>query len=310
MAVIRQGELERLLVADEALRADIIAQTLGFASATEALGRPTPSHSRISGEESDRRSELAGELALAALERWGDGDGDVAELAFSRLGFPPHTRSGRSVEELLGLLDDQDAQARPQWTCDPSGTRDRAFARAVVSIDRRFRRIFARLSGGGEAAVRLTGHEAGFGVAVEATFPGHPPVHLDALSGGQRALVAFALGLSVFEEGDARLLVFDEVEPALDESNLRVFNDLLHEAARGRQVVVISHQRRTKDVGDVVFGFDHVGGGAAGLHFRYEPHTRKLVVFGRVRGNWLDRTAQLAEESPSAWPASSGTRAL
>ena len=309
VAVIRQGELERLLVADEALRADIIAQTLGFASATEVLGRPTPSNSRTSGEESDRRSELAGELALAAVERWGDGDGDFAELDFSRLGLPQHTRSGRSVEELLALLDHHDAQAGSRWTSDPSGTTDSAFARAVVSIDRRFRRIFARLSGG-EAAVRLTDHEAGFGVAVEATFPGHPPVHLDALSGGQRALVAFALGLSVFEEGDARLLVFDEVEPALDESNLRVFNDLLHEAARGRQVVVISHQRRTKDVGDVVFGFDHVGGGAAGLHFRYEPHTRKLVVFGRVRGNWLDRTAQLAEESPGAWPASSGARAL
>ena len=122
-------------------------------------------------------------------------------------------------------------------------------------------------------------------------------------------MVAFALGLAVFEEGDARLLVFDEVEPALDESNVRVFNELLHEAAAGRQVVVISHQRRTKEVGDVVSGFDHLGGGAARLHFRYEPRTRRLVVFGRVRGNWLDRTAQLTEELPAAAvPATSESR--
>lgn len=122
-------------------------------------------------------------------------------------------------------------------------------------------------------------------------------------------MVAFALGLAVFDEGDTRLLVFDEVEPALDESNLRAFNDLLHEAATGRQVVIISHQRRTKDVGDVVFGFDHLGGGAAGLQFRYEPRTRRLVVFGRARGNWLDRTAQLTQESAVAVAPTSESQA-
>jgi energy-coupling factor transporter ATP-binding protein EcfA2 len=135
---------------------------------------------------------------------------------------------------------------------------------------------------------------------IRVTFPEREPERVDRLSGGERALVAFALGLALFLEKPSRLLVLDEVEPALDESNLRRFNDLLGELATARQVVVVSHQRRTKDLGDVVFGLDHGGEGALILHYRYEPATKGLVVFGRVRGNWLERTEALAGEDIGA----------
>ncbi|MCZ7664837.1 MAG: hypothetical protein M5U22_18800 [Thermoleophilia bacterium] len=132
---------------------------------------------------------------------------------------------------------------------------------------------------------------------VQVAFPGCEPERIDTLSGGQRTLVAFAFGLALFLERPTRLLVLDEVEPALDESNLRRFNTLLGEVAATRQVLLVSHQRRTRDVGDVSFGIGRSGEGASMLHYRYERATKGLVVFGHVRGNWLERTETLMSEA-------------
>jgi hypothetical protein len=154
--------------------------------------------------------------------------------------------------------------------------------------------------GRAELPLDLSGGPAQAGLDVRVAFPASGFERLEALSGGQRAMVAFALGLALFMETPARLVVLDEVEPALDDSNLRRFNDLLHEVADTRQVVVVSHQRRTKDVGDVVFGVDVTGNGASLLHYRFEPATKRLIVFGRARGNWLERTAAL-EDKEGGW---------
>jgi ABC-type Mn2+/Zn2+ transport system ATPase subunit len=171
-----------------------------------------------------------------------------------------------------------------------------------AKVERRFARFFDRLVAGGRAELplQLADRLSESTMDVRVAFPGSGFERIDALSGGQRAMAAFALGLALFLETPSRLVVLDEVEPALDDSNLRRFNDLLHEVAETRQVVVVSHQRRTKDVGDVVFGVDVTGDGASMLHFRFEPATKRLILFGRTRGNWLERNAAL-EDSEAGW---------
>ncbi len=281
VSVVRQGELERFLVAGPALRARILAESAGIELRSES--RPRSGHPG-DGAATDRER-----LVRAWLREDGVDPGPVggAEALLALLGLSPADAdaggSGRAESETVrGQL--TEAQAR---------------------VEDRFRRFFQLLVPGGDVALPLELPEEldRATLDVRVAFPSGDWEPLEGLSGGQRALAAFSLGLAFFLEAPSRLLILDEVEPALDESNLKRFNEVLHEVAQSRQVIVVSHQRRTKDVGDVVFGVDHGGFGASTLHFRFEPATKKLLVFGRVRGNWLERTAALGGEPGDVFDA-------
>lgn len=375
VSVIRQGELERVLAADDRLRARIIAEAAGLTGGdvddlrerrlgleadrewlTAELERtereaPTPAAADAAAPAAQaaalatpgvqamamsppvavapERGEWAHqvEMVVAALaardadsRAIGLSPSEAAELlgiSGSAEGLGPDTvgvaggalraRQGelerrlQEVEQTLAEVARDEARALET----ERDLHAAAVGRVADRADRHFQALVPggslRLTlGDGSVGERAPGSSAPTPSAPAATvgvsFPGQPEVHLDALSGGQRALVAFALGVAVFEESPSRLMVLDEVEPALDESNLRRFNGLLQGIAATRQVVIVSHQRRTKDVGDVVFGVDHLGDGASGLLFRFEPGTRRLVIFGRTRGNWLDRNAPELQE--------------
>ncbi len=371
VSVIRQGELERVLLADPELRAQILAEAAGAEDPERSdkipllqleAGRLT-----AYGQELDRRlAELrpaqaaprdgngSSALRLRLLERvltaWDDeaplplGRPELYELlgldgvcsaeaasgdrfSIDDLVIEIGRRRGAeeadaqmrarraglegekaAVEARLAGVQSRLAEVRAQVAERDSASRD-ALGAAHGRVQARFSRFFQMLVPGGDVqlGLRLPSNSEPAAVDLAVTFPDCAPERVEALSGGQRALVAFSLGLAFFLEAPSRLLVLDEVEPALDESNLRRFNDLLHEVAQTRQVVVVSHQRRTKDVGDVVFGVDMAGEGASMIHYRFEPATKRLILFGRVRGNWLERSAaHEAEEKRVLGVSSSG----
>jgi hypothetical protein len=363
--VVRQGELERVLDADDALRARIIGEAAGISGdaasplrdrllaldaegewLAEELDRLDHEIARV-GDDVGEAEAVSGSLIDGGTS-WGVGKRLEAPLAslraealaaagftersyFPLLGLPLPDGDPRDLETVLSLIGIfagaeqaggryiQDSLGRvhvlreerkelgrwlQRWTEERSSVladlealraeQTAALEGVCARVGARAGRYFDVLVPGGELSLLLTTGDAGDGadeprVEVRAAFPGEIEVHLDALSGGQRALAAFALGVAVLEEMPSRLMVLDEVEPALDESNLRRFNGLLHEIATTRQVVIVSHQRRTREVGDVVFGVDHANDGASALLFRFEPKTRSLVMFGRSRGNWLER---------------------
>ncbi len=370
VSVIRQGELERLLLADPELRARILAQAGGvedpersdeiplleleagrLAAYRQELDRRQaelrPAQARPSDEDGSS-SALRMRLLDQVLTAWEDegplplGRPEIHELLGLDGATPTQGLSGdrRSIDELvaeigrrraaaeadaelrarhaaleeekaaidLRLAEAQSrlAELRAQGAERTAASRD-ALRAAHERVQTRFSRFFQMLVPGGDVrlVLRLPAGNGPAAADLAVTFPDCAPERVEALSGGQRALVAFSLGLAFFLEAPSRLLVLDEVEPALDESNLRRFNDLLHEVAQSRQVVVVSHQRRTKDVGDVVFGVDMAGEGASMIHYRFEPATKRLILFGRVRGNWLERSAAHEAEEERALGVSS-----
>ena len=178
-----------------------------------------------------------------------------------------------------------------------------AFSAATARIDERFRRYYELLAPEGEAALRVIpgDDESRVGVEVVARPPGKVLDRVDALSGGERSLAALSFALALFQETPAPFFILDEVEPALDDSNIRRLQSVLDLVADQRQLLVVSHQQRAKETGDVVFGIERNLDGASQVKFRYEPHSRRLEVFRRT---WAaDHLRRSATEEGAARPA-------
>jgi chromosome segregation protein len=120
-----------------------------------------------------------------------------------------------------------------------------------VELDRRFKQLF----GGGEAKLSLEAPgDLSSGLLIQARPPGKEPKLLDALSGGEKTLVAIAFVLALSEGKPAPFYLFDEVDAALDKPNSERLAGLLREIAREAQVIVISHNEELIRHADRVYG--------------------------------------------------------
>jgi len=157
------------------------------------------------------------------------------------------------------------------------------FSAALTRVEQRFRSYYELLAPGGEAALPLTPGDAGTpGVDVVVRPPGKVLDRVTTLSGGERSLAALSLALALFQEYPSPFFVLDEVEPALDDTNVRRLQSVLDLVADERQILLVSHQQRAKEAGDVVFGVERNLDGASQVKFRYEPRTRRLDIFRRT----------------------------
>jgi chromosome segregation protein len=130
------------------------------------------------------------------------------------------------------------------------------FGQAYADVAREFERTFRLLFPGGDGRLVLTDPEDMLttGVEVEARPPGKKVKRLQLLSGGERSLVALAFCFAVFRARPSPFYVLDEVEAALDDVNLHRFLDLLEDAREHAQLLVVSHQRRTMEAADALYG--------------------------------------------------------
>jgi chromosome segregation protein len=130
------------------------------------------------------------------------------------------------------------------------------FAQAFNDIAAEFEGVFARLFPGGEGRLKLEDPEnlLTTGVEVEARPPGKNVKKLSLLSGGERALVALAFLFSIFRSRPSPFYLLDEVEAALDDINLHRFLGLIEELEERAQVLIVTHQKRTMEAGDVLYG--------------------------------------------------------
>ena len=184
-----------------------------------------------------------------------------------------------------------------------------AFSAALSRVEQRFRSYYELLAPGGEAALPLAADDVGTpGVDVVVRPPGKVLDRVTALSGGERSLAALSLALALFQEYPSPFFVLDEVEPALDDTNIRRLQSVLDLVADDRQILMVSHQQRAKDAGDVVFGVERNLDGASQVKFRYEPRTRRLDIFRRtwaaehLRRKPQERSAEapgLASDAPA-----------
>ncbi|MFD1832365.1 chromosome segregation protein SMC [Streptomyces desertarenae] len=142
---------------------------------------------------------------------------------------------------------------------------EQVFSEAYHDTAREFEGVFARLFPGGEGRLVLTDPQNMLttGVDVEARPPGKKVKRLSLLSGGERSLTAVALLVSIFKARPSPFYVMDEVEAALDDTNLQRLIGIMKELQESSQLIVITHQKRTMEVADALYGVSMQGDGVS-----------------------------------------------
>ncbi len=157
----------------------------------------------------------------------------------------------RSKRDLLDIVKEIDERV------------EQVFTEAFHDTREQFERVFERLFPGGQGRLVLTdpGDMLTTGIEVEARPPGKKVKRLSLLSGGERSLVAVALLVAIFKARPSPFYIMDEVEAALDDTNLGRLITLLDELRDSSQLIVITHQKRTMEVADALYGVSMRGDG-------------------------------------------------
>jgi len=142
---------------------------------------------------------------------------------------------------------------------------EQVFTEAYRDTAREFEGVFGRLFPGGDGRLILTDPDNMLttGVDVEARPPGKKVKRLSLLSGGERSLTAVALLVSIFKARPSPFYVMDEVEAALDDTNLQRLIRIMQELQEASQLIVITHQKRTMEVADALYGVSMQGDGVS-----------------------------------------------
>ncbi|GAA4188729.1 chromosome segregation protein SMC [Streptosporangium oxazolinicum] len=140
---------------------------------------------------------------------------------------------------------------------------EQVFGAAFADVAREFETIFTRVFPGGEGRLLLTDPENMLttGVEVEARPPGKKVKRLSLLSGGERSLTAVAFLVSIFKARPSPFYVMDEVEAALDDTNTQRLLTLFEELRQTSQIIIITHQKRTMEIADALYGVSMRGDG-------------------------------------------------
>ena len=157
----------------------------------------------------------------------------------------------RSRDDLLDIVKEVDARV------------EEVFTQAYRDVEREFELVFARLFPGGEGRLVLTdpANMLTTGIDVDARPPGKRIKRLSLLSGGERSLTAVAFLVALFKARPSPFYVLDEVEAALDDVNLGRLIDLIDELRSSSQLIVITHQKRTMEIADALYGVSMRGDG-------------------------------------------------
>jgi chromosome segregation protein len=141
------------------------------------------------------------------------------------------------------------------------------FASAFADTAAEFEQVFARLFPGGEGRLVLTDPDdiLASGIDVEARPPGKRVKRLSLLSGGERSLTALAYLLAIFKARPSPFYVLDEVEAALDDTNLQRLLSIFEELRDSSQLIVVTHQKRTMEVADALYGITMRGDGVSAV---------------------------------------------
>ncbi len=186
----------------------------------------------------ERDLQLLGKVNPLALEEF-DAMQERHHFLASQLDDVKRTRT-----DLLGIVDEVDARVQE------------VFASAYADVEREFAATFARLFPGGEGRLVLTEPDQWLttGVEVEARPAGKKVKRLSLLSGGERSLVAVCFLVALFKARPSPFYILDEVEAALDDTNLGRLLEIYDELRSTSQLLIITHQKRTMEIADTLYG--------------------------------------------------------
>jgi chromosome segregation protein len=206
------------------------------------------------GTGADREEDLAGWEARAGEVRArmaAIGEVNLASLEEHRELADRHAFLASQKEDLEKSLEDlAKAIQRINRT-----TRER-FSTAFDNINRMFQEIFPKLFTGGRAYLKLIdeGNLLESGVEIVAQPPGKKLQSLNLLSGGEKALTAISLIFSIFLVKPSPFCLLDEADAPLDDANIDRFNSIVREMSSNYQFLLITHNKRTMELADVLYG--------------------------------------------------------
>ena len=235
-ARVARGKLEvKVENAVKAITAD------GQTVLEEALMLPAP------------EDRAAAERELAELARKINNLGPVNQVAFEE--YERLKERADYVESQLADLENA-RHALTKITSAIDRKMRRQFLITFEKVDQNFREVFAMLFPGGEAHLEMTDpeHPADTGIEVVAQPRGKRITKMMLMSGGEKSLTALALLFAVYRTRTVPFYVLDEVEAALDDSNLSKLIGAINVLRESTQLLVVSHQRRTMEEADVLYG--------------------------------------------------------
>jgi len=217
-------------------------------------------------ERGERRLEELGRVNPLAHEEYEAEKARLEELTVQRGDLE------RSLEELERLR------------TELIETVERRFAETFEAVSATFDEVAATLFPGGEGRLRLTepGAEAGdeeeAGIEIELRPAGKRITKLSLLSGGEKALGAIAFLFALFLAHPCPFYLLDEVEAALDDANIGRFVELLRRYADQAQFLVVTHQKRTMEAADILYGVTMGGDGTSQVISRRAPREREPAL--------------------------------
>jgi chromosome segregation protein len=225
------------------------------------LRRRLPEGTEVEEIPAEEREQL--ETTRARLERRREALGQVNPLAAEEL-----EREKERLAELSGSREDleRSLQELEALRRELAETVERRFEETYAAVERHFAEVASTLFPGGEGRLRLTiaeeeGEEPG--VEVELRPAGKKITRLSLLSGGEKALGALSFLFALFLARPCPFYLLDEVEAALDDTNIGRFIDLLRRYAGHAQFIVITHQKRTMEAADILYGVTMSGDGVS-----------------------------------------------
>lgn len=169
-----------------------------------------------------------------------------------------YTELAQREEFLVEQMDDLRASRRDLMKVvdEVDATIVEVFTEAFNDVAGEFEGVFGRLFPGGTGRLKLTDPDDALnsGIEVEARPPGKNVKKLSLLSGGERSLVALAFLFAIFRSRPSPFYLLDEVEAALDDFNLQRFIGLVDELEERAQILIVTHQKRTMETADVIYG--------------------------------------------------------
>jgi chromosome segregation protein len=228
-------EIERARLERE--REEVVAR-LPDGSAPEALSEAEAEEVRVQVARLERRREALGQVNPLAAEE--------------------HARESERLKELVAQRDDLERSLAEleRLRADLTRTVEERFAETYARVERHFAEVAGTLFPGGKARLTLAEAEEGEepGIEIELQPAGKRITRLSLLSGGEKALGAISFLFALFLARPCPFYLLDEVEAALDDTNIGRFVELLRRFSDRAQFVVVTHQKRTMEAGDILYG--------------------------------------------------------
>jgi len=225
-------------------------------SPESAASGPEPRDARREAREIADLLALPGEERRAQLDRIRAQVEAVGEVNLGAIEEHEELRERfRFLTEQKGDLESSISQLRDAITRINRTSRKR-FRETFEAVNKKFQETFPRLFSGGKASLSLGESDDVLeaGIEIMAQPPGKRLQSVNLLSGGEKAMTAIALLVSVFHVRPSPFFLLDEVDAALDDANVGRFNEIVRELADDSQFLLITHNKRTIEVADILYG--------------------------------------------------------